>query len=224
MAEKFKIPKDVRWLLLACIGVGTLIAFPIAAQFFAAKLLEPVASLWGSALGAWSGIAGALWVAERQVASQRRAAAALVRQLFHPLASALDDLTSLYGPPSRPVRGESNTEPEIFSIEEWKGIAEHAQIFLNHYDTFIKKVHRYEAGLNLLSASSLSAALSLETELADTGRTTVAPLTERPSHYNRDVSDNVFVNCAPTWSSRCALGAFNRQVQKHMTQLGHEAS
>ena len=223
MVQKFKLPKDVRWLLLACIGVGALIAFPIVAQFFAAKLLEPVASLWGSALGAWAGIAGALWVAERQAATQRRAAAALVRQMFHPIAFALDELAYIHGPPSRPPGNVDTPEPDIFSIEKWSEVADHAGFVIENYRKFNTRIHRYEAGLNLLSASSLNAALGLETELEDAIRDVVVPLTHPPNRYDPDVGV-VFLAQPPSGSTRFILLVFNRNVQKYMAELEHDAT
>ncbi|WP_143084662.1 hypothetical protein [Massilia yuzhufengensis] len=158
-----------------------MITFPIVAQFFAAKLLEPVASLWGSALDAWAGIAGALWVAERQAASQRRGAAALVRQMFHPVAFALDELAFVHGAPSRPPEDDDTPGPDIFSVEKWREVADHAGFVIEHHRKVNARIHRYEAGLNLLSASSLNAALGLESELEDAIRDVVGPLTNPPS-------------------------------------------
>lgn len=225
MFKKLKLAKDGRWLLLACIGVGALIAFPVVAQFFAVNLLEPVASLWGSALGAWAGIAGALWVAERQAATQRRAAATLVRQMFYPVAFALDELALVYGPPSRPNRGEDDDEPDVFSIEKWKEIADHAQLVLDQYKKFNNRIHRYEAGLNLLSATSLNAALDLETELADAIDDSIKRLIHRPKAAHDYLRDIVTYKAqSPSWSSQFALHVFNQHVQQYMAQLERDAT
>lgn len=213
-----------RWAFVCGGAVGVLIAFPLAAPVFDGHILEPVATLWGNALGAAAAVAGAAWVAERQVAQQQRSAAALVRQLFHPTAFALNELAFIYGPPSRPHRGDSDEEPETFDPEKWREVASHAGFVLDHYEKFRNKIHRYEAGLSLLSADSLGTALALETELEDAVRDAVTRLRTPPQEYDLVSSSVTYRSEPPTWSRRFALATFNRHVQDYMAKLEREAS
>jgi hypothetical protein len=140
--------------------------------------------------------------------------------MFHPVAFALDELALLYGPPSRPSNADSDIEPDVLSIEEWRAIAEHAQFVIDHHAKFQNRIHRYEAGLNLLSATGLSTALALETELENAIADSVSPLISVPTA----VYDTVYVSTSPipmnpTWSSRFALSQFNRHVQDYMATL-----
>jgi hypothetical protein len=213
-----------RWAFICGGAVGVLIAFPLAAPVFDGKILEPVATMWGSALGAIAAVAGAIWIAERQVAQQRRSAAALVREMFHSTTFALDELAFVFGPPSRPHKGDSDDEPDVFNAEKWKEVADHAGLVLDHYKKFNSRIHRYEAGLNLLSANSLSTALALETELEDIIRDAVTRLKMHPQSYDPASGKVSYPEQAPTWSRRFALTVSNRHVQDYMAKLEREAS
>lgn len=224
MPEIFKLTKDERWLVIVCIGIGALIAFPIAIYLFGGKLVD-ITSLFGSALGAWSGIAGAFWVADRHATRQQRSAAALVRQMLYPVTSALHKLSTMHGPPSRPDRGESDDEPDVRSAADWVSICTQANIVKTQYRDFQSKIHRFETGLNLLSASGLQTALAVESELGSGVFRAADPLTvgngEDPVY---GPGHGPFQAGPPTWSSRNALNALNREIQKLMAQLEKEAS
>lgn len=213
-----------RWAFVCGGAVGVLIAFPLAAPVFDGKILEPVATMWGSALGAIAAVAGAVWVAERQVAQQRKGAAALVREMFYPTTFALDELAFVYGRPSRPNKGESDDEPDVLSIEKWREVCDHAGFTLDHFKKFNARIHRYEAGLNLLSAEGLQAALALETELEDVIENVVTGLRHPPMTYEAANGRAEPMAQAPTWSSRFSLMVSNGHVQDYLARLEREAS
>lgn len=212
-----------RWAFICGTSVGVLAAFPLAAPLFDGKILEPVATMWGSALGAMAAVAGALWVADRQATQQQRSAAALVRAMLHPVAFSLDELNMVYGPPSRPHRGETNDEPDILSGDEWVNVCEHAQFVIDHYKDFQSKIHRFETGLNLLSASGLQAALTIESELDEGINRAVGPLVIGNGLDPIYGPGHGFGPGAPTWTSRFAITVLNQHVQKGMAQLEREA-
>jgi|GEM_PF-4383716 len=223
MLEKYKVTKDARWAAMASIGIGALIAFPIAMYLFGGELIE-ITSLWGSVLGAWSGIAGAFWVADRQASRQQRSAAALVREMLYPVTSALHELSAMYGPPSRADRGESNTEPDVLSADEWAGVCNQAGLVKSEYRAFQSKIHRFETGLNLLSARGLQTALTIESELENS----ILPVAGLLNIGNGEDPEygpgHGFRAGHPTWSSRNTLNELNRDIQKLMAQLEKEAS
>lgn len=107
----------------------------------------------------------------------------------------------------------------MFSIEKWQIVADQARLVIDLYNRFNSKIHRYEAGLNLLSAKSLSTALVLEAELEAVISDPVTPLATPPQIYNFETSSTEFVVQAPTWSSRFALATFNRDIQNFMDEL-----
>jgi hypothetical protein len=154
-----------------------------------------------------------------QTAQQRTSAAALVRAMFHPVAFGLDELSMLYGPPSRPHSGDSNEEPDILSADRWQEVNHQACLVIEHYKTFKSRIHRFEAGLNLLSANSLRVALALESEIEDAVRDAVRPLApgERRLHSN-------FSPGSPPWNNRFAVTTFNRHIQDYMAELGQDAA
>lgn len=214
MFEKFKLPKDAKWLLLACIGVGALIAFPIVAQFFAAKLLEPVASLWGSALGAWAAIAGAFWVADRQASQQRRSAAALVHAMFHPLVFHLDELAFFYGAPTSPHPRENDEEPDLLDPEQWASVRLSASLVKAEYEKLKQRMHRVEAVLHLLGPDEMRSVFDLESELAEQIPQVVARLHARASETGL-----AFYPGPASCSQRFVLAVFLNHVRKPMSQL-----
>lgn len=223
MPRKYKLTRDARWAAMASIGIGALIAFPIAMHLFGGDRIE-ITSLWGSVLGAWSGIAGAFWVADRQASRQQRSAAALVKEMLYPVTSALNELCAMYGPPSRANRGESNDEPDLLSADEWAGVCNQAGFVKSEYKTFQSKIHRFETGLNLLSARSLQTALTIESELENRILSVAGLL-----NYGNGVDPlygpgHGFQAGHPTWSSRNLLNELNRDIQKLMVQLEKEAS
>lgn len=214
---------DLR-LVITSAAIGILIIFPWLAYFLETKLLESVATLWGSALGAIAAVAGAFWVADRQAAQQKRSSATLVREMFHPVAFALDELAFIYGPPSRPQKGNSDDEPDIFNLEKWQDIADYAGFVTQNYKKFIERIHRYEAGLNLLSAEGLQAALALETEIEDIIRDVITPLSVRLPDRDATYYPEEFEAKAASWGTRFALSVSNRHVHDHMAVLRKEAS
>lgn len=210
-----------RWAFICGAAVGVLIAFPLAAPVFDGKILEPVATLWGNALGAMAAVAGAAWVAERQIAQQRKSAAALVQRMFWPTTSALGKLTAAYGPPSQTDSG-TDVEPDVFSPEKWQQVAQQAKLVQEEFVKFNNRIQRYEAGLNLLSAHSLSTAMAMEAELEKVMPDTVARLTYAPTIYE---SGNVIpISQAPSRTARSALEQSNKPVQISMAKLEHDAS
>lgn len=223
MLEKYKVTKDARWVAMASIGIGALIAFPIAMHLLGGELIE-ITSLWGSVLGAWSGIAGAFWVADRQASRQQRSAAALVREMLYPVTSALHELCTMYGPPSRADRGESNDEPDVLSADEWVGVCNQAGFVKSEYRAFQSKIHRFETGLNLLSARGLQTALTIESELEDRILSVAGLLNIGNGEDPEYGPGHGFRAGHPTWSSRNTLNELNRDIQKLMAQLEKEAS
>lgn len=224
MLEKYKVTRDDRWVAMASIGIGALIAFPIAMHLFGGELVE-ITSLWGSVLGAWSGIAGAFWVADRQASRQQRSAAELVRGILYPLTSALHELCTMHGSPSRPTQGENDDEPDEFSADEWERVYEQTGLVQTEYRDFQSKIHRFETGLNLLSAHGLQTALAIESEFEDRILHAIGPL----SMGNREDPEygpghGSFQAGYPKWSIRNALNELNQNIQKLMTQLEKEAS
>jgi hypothetical protein len=203
--------------------VGSLAIFDLILWGFAADLNKSEWASWVQGVGTIIAIAAAFLVADRQVTHQRRQAAVFVLQMFHPVAFALDELAFVYGPPSRPHRGDGDAEPDVFDVEKWIEVADHAGFVLDHYDKFKSRIHRYEAGLNLLSAVGLRTALALETELEDTIRDAVTRLKIRPHNYVPGGTVE-HVAEAPTWSSRFVLAVSNGHVQDYMARLEREAS
>lgn len=217
-----------KWLnnpyVLSFLLWATVIAY-LVSWGFAADLNKSEWASWVQGVGTIAAVAAAFFVADWQVKQQRKNAAALVRQMFYPTAFALDELAFVYGPPSRPHRGDTDDEPDVFSIEKWQEIADHANIVVAQHKKFEARIHRYEAGLNLLSANSLGAALGLETELEDALQDSVTHLVRPPeTPYDPRVGTVELLAQCPTWSSRFALHTFNRHVQKYMAELERESS
>jgi hypothetical protein len=193
---------------------------------FVADLNKSEWASWVQGIGTIAAIAGTFLAADRQVTQQRRHAAVLIRQIFYPTAAALDALALMYGPPSRPDRGneEDEDEPDAFSVEGWREIAQLAQVVLENHQQFKDRIHRYEAVLNLLSAESMRTALALESQLEDGICGVVTRLSTPPQDYDFETSTVRFLEASPTWSSRLELAAFNRRVREYMAKLKREAS
>jgi hypothetical protein len=214
MGNKLARLQKIRWPLLCILSMAALLGAP----FLGSKVVESAATLIGSALGAIAAVAGAMWVAERQTAQQGRTAAAMVHALCYPVSTALNQLTALYGPPSRPERGENNTEPDTLSADEWRSINVQAGLTLKMYEIFSSKIHHYEAALNMLSAQSLHIALDLEAGLEEAIRDAVRPLA---LGSDRGIS---FFGGPAHWTSRSNLTKANHIIQTYMTLLEREAS
>jgi len=224
MRRQFKTINFDSRLALCWAAIGVLFAFPVVAELLDRKLLDSVATLWGSALGAIAAVSGAFWVADRQVAQQRKMAAALVRRMFYPTVFALNQLASLYGPPSRPYGSDTDLEADIFSAEKWQNIADHAKFVIDSHNVFVARIHRYEAVLNLLSADSLGTALALETELENAISDAVTPLKVRPHRFSLINDEMEYLDQAPTWGSRQNLAVFNANVSHYIAELEQQAS
>jgi hypothetical protein len=197
-----------RWPLLCGIAIGVLVAFPLAAPLMGGKILEPVATLWGSALGAIAAVSGALWVAERQASQQRKNATALVRAMLHPVAFHLEELKDRYGPASQPHPPENDEEPYVLAPEDWSKILSLAETVIERHIEFERKIHRVEAALNLLGPTEMEVFFELEAELKSAISVAVRPLRQRASEPGlRMYSGHA------SWSIRFALGIFNKHVQ-----------
>jgi len=206
-----------RWPLLSFIAVFVLLGISLTPY----KLPDPFATLWGSALGAMAAVAGAMWVAERQATLQRRNAASLVLAMFYPTVWAIHDLTNLYGMPSREVCGDHDDEPDTFSREQWEEIHHQADRVFDNYNEFIRKIHRYESALNLLSPNSLLLSFSLETTLDSSLQRVVSAL--KFGHNQGVYGEPIFIAQSPTWSTRHALMTLDRDIQDLITDLDKES-
>ena len=85
-----------RWAFVCGAAVGVLLAFPLAAPVFDGKILEPVATLWGNALGAVGAVAAAIWASDRASGLQRRQGASLILTFVVPIEQSLGKLTDFY--------------------------------------------------------------------------------------------------------------------------------
>lgn len=209
---------DLR-LVISSAAIAVLFIFPGIAYLLEAKLLDSVATLWGSALGAIAAVGGAFWVADRQANQQRKGAAALVHAMFLPTVVTLHQLTLLYGAPSRPTMGDVDAEPDSFDVEKWEKIKTHATSVVDHFKKFNIRLHRYEAGLALLSAEDLTTALALETTLENCVQDVVISLQYPPQTYDTSNGWAEAVAGPPTWSSRSKLAGSDQIIQTLMFQL-----
>ncbi|TWI69018.1 hypothetical protein IP91_00083 [Pseudoduganella lurida] len=223
MLKKFKdaFKPEARWLIICVISLTMLAAFPIIAQRLGEKLYEPVATLWGSALGALAGVAGAFWIADRQTSVQRRGAARLVREMFFPVTHAISEVVGVLGRPERPNCYDGDDEPQIFEPEKWREVADQAGFVVARYTVFRGRIHRYEAGLSLLSANALTAAFELETQLEDAINGSISRLLIVPHEYSR--GEHVPIAKSPSWSVRFILSKIERDIQLLMAKLEAEA-
>lgn len=217
----------IRWFnnpyVLRCLLWAVIAAF-LTSWGFVADLNKSEWASWVQGVGTIGAIGGAFLVANWQVTQQRRHAAALVRQMFSPIAYALDQLAFMYGAPSRAHQGETDDEPVIFTAAKWLDVSNQAQRVIETHKKFDTRKNRYEAGLNLLSASSLAAAMALENELEDAIRGVVRDLQFVPSVYDPSESSANPNDCPPSWRQRVALMASNRKVHAHMAQLKRDSS
>lgn len=214
MRFRFDQLKSDRWPLICGVAIGILVAFPLAAPLMGGKILEPVATLWGSALGAIAAVSGALWVAERQVSQQRRNAAALVYSLLHGVSFALQELHEVYGPPQRAHPDPTDEEPDVFTPDDWSAVADHAKAVMDEYDALKRRIHRLEAALNMLGPREMETVFFLESEIENAVRDSVGSLLKRSSETGLR-----FYPGHPSWGARFALMVFNGHVQEYMSQL-----
>jgi hypothetical protein len=206
-------------LILSSTAVGVLLGFPVISSLMGEKLIqEPVATLWGSALGAIAAVAGAFWVSDRQIAQQRRSATALVSALFFPSVESLRELSTAYGDPSSPLQVTGNREPGELSADEWRIVHDRAAAAIEAHEKFRSRVHRYEGALSVLSATSLHMVLDLETELDEIMQGHVKTLAEGIRGQGL-----LSFGGAAYWDSRHALWDSKHKTAAYMTILSREA-
>ncbi|NVM75640.1 hypothetical protein FHW83_001427 [Duganella sp. SG902] len=200
--------------LILGIGIGTLIALPIAAPaIWDAKLPDGAATLWGAALGAVIAVAGAYWVASIPLRIQRRNAAALVFRFHQPLAFFLEEVTYLYGHRSSASRPASDVEPDLIEPDGWRGIADSAKSFLDAYQHLQRKHARIDSAVTWLVADDLAALMGLEIELESVAQALEELYQEASQPGRRLYADH------PSWGRRFSLSVFNAHVIEYMRVL-----
>ena len=154
------------WILLVGVALGILVAFPLAAPIFDAKIPDGAATLWGAALGAVIAIGGSFWVADRAQHSEQRSVVDLFFSIVEPSVFLFQDTVEEYGRPSiRSGTQEEDREPDLLDEEKCRRIMTSAQAFAREYQVVQKRVARIDSSLHSLGARKLQIFLALEVEM-----------------------------------------------------------
>ena len=153
-----------RWAFICGAAVGVLIAFPLAAPLFGGKILEPVATLWGNALGAIGAVAAAIWASDRASNLQRRQGASLILTFVLPIEQSLAELTYVYGR-SAPVNDDTSQEPHLLDRTTADQVQKLCFATRTAYCKFKQAASRVEAVLTFLGPHEMQNFFALEVEL-----------------------------------------------------------
>ncbi|MGO0792774.1 hypothetical protein ACTOWA_23210 [Herbaspirillum seropedicae] len=154
------------WIFLVGVALGILVAFPLAAPIFDAKIPDGAATLWGAALGAVIAIGGSFWVADRAQHSQQRSAVDLFFSIVDTSVFLFQDIVAEYGRTSfRSDTQEEDREPDLLDEEKCRHIMISTQAFVREYQVVQKRVARIDSSLHSLGASKLQIFLALEIEM-----------------------------------------------------------
>ncbi|QOY95609.1 hypothetical protein IM543_07085 [Massilia sp. UMI-21] len=137
------------------------IAFPLAAPFWSANIPDPVATLWGNALGAAAAVAGAAWVADRQARSQQRSAAGLIHTIIQPVANELGKIVNIYGRPSATGTGDDQ-EQDVLDYPQWVDLRARYFELRKHYDGLTQNMKRIEPVFSNLGPGEMQVVLQLD--------------------------------------------------------------
>ena len=147
-------------------ALGILVAFPLAAPIFDAKIPDGAATLWGAALGAVIAIGGSFWVADRAQHSQQKSAVALFFSIVEPSVFLFQDMVYEHGRPSvRSGAQEEDREPDLLDGEKCRQLMISTQAFVREYQVVQKRVARIDSSLHSLGTRKLQIFLALEVEL-----------------------------------------------------------
>lgn len=169
---EMRFSKSPRASSAACfligLGIGVLVAFPLAAPIIGSVIPDGASTMWGSALGASITVAGAYLVAEYQLKKQRRSAASLMYSIFSDPVYKLTQLMETYGSPSSTVRPHEGYEPADLTKQHWTVVIEAAKDFLKSHEISLQQSRRIDSALNALGPKELFSLFSLEAELKST--------------------------------------------------------
>lgn len=212
-----KIPK-VRlgpnlWVLVAGVGGGMLLALPFSAPVMGAVLPDAAATLWGAALGAAIAVAGAMWAAQAVERRKKQDAVALIVAMVGPIAFFLDELASVYGPPSSSHPTDTDQEPDVLDPSDWQQVHSSATHLLGRIDLLARRTHRIDAVLAVLGVEALDAYFSFETELE--------AVVEIAKNVEKEASKpglRLYPQ-HPRWSVRFALRVHNSHITESLGKL-----
>lgn len=209
---QFKFSSGSRWAFICGVAIGTLIALPLAASYFDGKILEPVATLWGNALGAIGAVAAAIWAADRASNLQRRQGASLILTFVSPMAKNLTTLTNMYKAVA-PVADDELQPSHVPSPDAAEKIGVFCQVVMSNYRTFKDSMHRIEPVLTFLGPAEMQAFFALEAKLEE-ANSVVGYLT----HHAATAHDQSYGH-TPSTGIRTNLVQANRSVHSLVSQL-----
>lgn len=201
-----------RWAFICGASVGVLVAFPLAAPLFDGEILEPVATLWGNALGAIGAVAAAIWAGDRAARLQQRQGAGLIVTFVDPVAESLADLTAFYIQ-SAPEDDSESQPPHLPDPVLAERIVDRCSSVNVKYYAFKKAGTRVEAILNHLGPAEMHVFLELEDEL-EAMDYAVNSLIHHASTANNDDYGHT-----PSTGLRTRLIAANSKVQHLVSRL-----
>lgn len=213
---RFNFTASSHWAFICGTSVGVLIAFPLAAPLFDGKILEPVATLWGNALGAVGAVAAAVWAGDRAAHQQQRQGAALIVTFVAPLAQQVSEVTAFYSrvsPADDSDAQPSHTPDEATATE----ICTRGHLVRAEHRRFQQLIHRVEALLNYLGPTEMQVFLELEEELA-TMDNVIGGLIHHGS-----TAQHQQLGHTPSTGLRTRLAATNRRIQSHLAYLKNAA-
>lgn len=205
-----------RWAFIAGAAVGILVAFPLAAPLFSGKILEPVATLWGNALGAIGAIAAAIWASDRASSLQRRQGASLILAFIAPIGHALTQLTHAYSILA-PVDDGSSRAPTILDEAGTKEVG--ALCFLTNgaYYKFKEAGSRIENVITLLGPEEMTVFFALEAELE-----TMSGVVGQLMHHVGTSAEQIYGH-TPSTGLRTRLLKTHDHVKRYLTLIERAA-
>ena len=204
--------RAIPWSLICGICIGILFAFPLAAPLMGGEILEPVATLWGNALGAIGAIAAAIWAADRGTNLQRRQGASLILTFVAPLAMHLEKLAVTYKAAAPALDDESQPQHFLNSVSA-EEVGNLCQAVSSDYRKFNAAIHRVEAVLSFLGPSEMQVFFALEAEL-ETAKGVVGQLT-----YHAATSQDQSMGHIPSTGLRTRLVNTNSQIQQLVSSI-----
>jgi hypothetical protein len=200
------------WPLVSGICIGILLAFPLAAPLMGGKILEPVATLWGNALGAVGAIAAAIWAADRASNLQRRQGASLILMFVGPVARELEKLTAFYKNVA-PIQDDELQPHNVLDHATAKILLELCHPVSDAYRKFGKSGARIEGVLNFLGPHEMDIFFGLEAEL-ETMSYVVGGLT-----HHAATSENQSLGHTPSTGLRTRLIKTTSQIRQYVSAL-----
>jgi len=214
MQFSLRFMRHSRWAFISGTCIGLLLAFPLTAPVWDGKILEPVSTLWGNALGAIGAVAAAVWAADRGSSQQERQAAALIYTMFKPIATHCDELNSAYAALADRDIADPTTDEGAVTPEEWERIRSLANSVANDYQTLQDNRQRVDSVFFYLSPNEMQVFLDLEKDVKSVFQKITFDMYRETSNANQKIYGGL-----PYGSSRAELQKLNSHMQQNVRKF-----